>query len=100
MCLCFSVWCVVFSLCSVLGSVWCVIGSAVDMKSNEEEEDIPEVDITINNVVSTFRTRCHLNLRQIATQGFNVVYKRELGVMYSFLSGITVSSHSCVSDCQ
>ena len=46
----------------------------------EEEEETPEVDINISNVVCNFSTRCHLNLRQIATRGFNVVYKREQGV--------------------
>lgn len=52
--------------------------------NNEEDEDIPEIDINISNVVSSFRTRCHLNLRQIATNGYNVVYKREQGVRYVY----------------
>ena len=45
-----------------------------------EEEDPPEIDIHVTNVVSDFGTRCHLNLRQIATKGSNVIYKREQGV--------------------
>lgn len=44
------------------------------------EEETPEVDINISNVVCNFSTRCHLNLRTIATNGINVEYKREQGV--------------------
>jgi len=44
------------------------------------EEDEPEVDIVINNVVCSFNTRCHLNLRRVATEGMNVIYKRDQGV--------------------
>jgi hypothetical protein len=40
----------------------------------------PQVDIDINNVVCSFNTRCHLNLKKIATEGANVIYKRENGV--------------------
>ena len=47
---------------------------------NEEESDQPEVDIVINNVVCSFSVKCHLNLRQIALNGFNVEYRRENGV--------------------
>ena len=32
--------------------------------------------VSISNVVSNFRCRCHLNLRQIAIKSKNVVYKR------------------------
>jgi transcription initiation factor TFIID TATA-box-binding protein len=38
------------------------------------------LDIIITNVVATFRTRCHLNLRLIALEGVNVIYKPEVGV--------------------
>ena len=38
------------------------------------------LDIIITNVVATFRTRCHLNLRTIALEGVNVIYKPEVGV--------------------
>lgn len=37
------------------------------------------LDIIITNVVATFRVRCHLNLRTIALEGVNVIYKPELG---------------------
>ncbi|CAD7692972.1 unnamed protein product [Nyctereutes procyonoides] len=35
------------------------------------------LDILITNVVCVFRTRCHLNLRKIALEGANVIYKRD-----------------------
>jgi len=38
------------------------------------------LDILITNVVCVFRTRCHLNLRKIALEGANVIYKRDVGV--------------------
>ncbi|CAM4677623.1 TATA box-binding protein-like 1 [Siphateles boraxobius] len=37
------------------------------------------LDIIITNVVSVFRTRCHLNLRTIGLEGTNVIYKPEVG---------------------
>ncbi|RWS26027.1 TATA box-binding-like protein 1 [Leptotrombidium deliense] len=56
-----------------------------DLKSEsngeEADEETPEVDININNVVCSFSTRCHLNLRQIAMNGAHVVYKREQGMI-------------------
>ncbi|GBL80339.1 hypothetical protein AVEN_205863-1, partial [Araneus ventricosus] len=63
--------------------------NAFDIKQNEEEvnsseqadsnDNGPEVDIMINNVVASFNVRCHLNLRQIALNGCNVEYRRENG---------------------
>ncbi|XP_037937455.1 putative GPI-anchored protein pfl2 [Teleopsis dalmanni] len=47
--------------------------------SAEQEE--PEVDIVINNVVCSFSVRCHLNLREIALRGCNVEYRRENGMV-------------------
>ena len=43
------------------------------------ENDAKEVDIVINNVVSSFNVRCHLNLREIALNGKNVEYRKEHG---------------------
>uniref|UniRef100_A0A8C0RTY4 TATA box-binding protein-like 1 n=1 Tax=Canis lupus familiaris TaxID=9615 RepID=A0A8C0RTY4_CANLF len=37
------------------------------------------LDILITNVACVFRTRCHLNLRKIALEGANVIYKRDVG---------------------
>jgi len=48
--------------------------------SAEPEEDVPEIDIEISNVVCSFSVRCHLNLREIALKGANVEYRREQGV--------------------
>ena len=39
-----------------------------------------ELDIVINNVVCSYSTKCHINLRRLATEGSNVIYKRENGV--------------------
>ena len=44
------------------------------------QEQAPTINIVINNVVCTFATRCHLNLKKIATEGANVIYRRENGV--------------------
>lgn len=48
------------------------------MDSNSDEA----LDIIVTNVVATFRTRCHLNLRTIALEGTNVIYKPEAGVRH------------------
>lgn len=54
----------------------------VDSKAPEQpQEEEPEVDIVINNVVCSFNVRCHLNLRVIATQGLNVEYRKENGMV-------------------
>ncbi|BFZ00108.1 hypothetical protein BsWGS_03147 [Bradybaena similaris] len=50
-------------------------GSAAD------DDDSPVIDIIINNVVSTFNTRCYLNLKKIAMEGVHVEYKREHGML-------------------
>lgn len=42
------------------------------------------LDIIITNVVSVFRTRCHLNLRTIGLEGNNVIYRPEVGVRDEF----------------
>lgn len=47
----------------------------------DEEEDTPEIDIMINNVVCSFSVKCHLNLRQIALKGVNVEFRRENGMV-------------------
>lgn len=65
-----------------------------EIDTNEQGDDPsehngPEVDIMINNVVSSFNVRCHLNLRQIALNGVNVEYRRENGVS-SFMTIIYI----------
>ena len=58
-------------------------GSTVSKNAPEEEHEPPTIDIVVNNVVCSFATRCHLNLKRIALEGINVVYKKENGVRYS-----------------
>jgi len=50
------------------------------------DDEEPEVDIVINNVVCSFNTRCHLNLKRVAVEGMNVIYKRDQGVSVFSLS--------------
>lgn len=45
------------------------------------EEESPEVNVAINNVVCTFSTRCHLNLKTLALNGFNVELKKAQGML-------------------
>ena len=52
---------------------------------SQGDDEAPVVDIVINNVVCTFSTRCHLNLKKIAMEGFNVMYRRENGVNRSHI---------------
>jgi len=54
-----------------------------DTKEEEQESaEVDEVDIHISNIMCDFLTRCHLNLRQIANNGANVVYRREQGAVF------------------
>ncbi|RXN03071.1 TATA box-binding 1 [Labeo rohita] len=48
------------------------------------------LDIIVTNVVSVFRTRCHLNLRTIGLEGTNVIYKPEVGVRFSDFKVVNV----------
>lgn len=43
-------------------------------------EQWPAIDIIIQNVVSSFSTRCHLNLKTLANKSRNVIYKRQQSV--------------------
>ena len=49
----------------------------------QDSEDQPTIDIIINNVVCSYNTRCHLNLRKIAMEGLNVEYRRENSVKFN-----------------
>ncbi|XP_062593734.1 TATA box-binding protein-like 1 [Saccostrea cucullata] len=51
--------------------------TSVDANGFPAEEEPPTIDIIINNVVCSFNTRCHLNLRNIAMEGSHVEFKRE-----------------------
>ncbi|XP_050074415.1 TATA-box-binding protein-like [Anopheles maculipalpis] len=48
---------------------------------NEPQEEQPEIDIVINNVVCSFSVRCHLSLHDIARYGNNVEFRRENGMV-------------------
>lgn len=52
-----------------------------DVKASQPQDDQPEIDIVINNVVCSFSVRCHLNLREIALNGTNVEYRKENGMI-------------------
>lgn len=49
------------------------------IQSNEQNDNynLPVIDIVINNVVSSFNVRSHLNLKEIALSATNVEYHRE-----------------------
>lgn len=64
-----------------MNSVECVSSSVDETDKQMEEDPSPEIDIVINNVVCSFSVRCHLNLKQIATQGANVEYRKENGMV-------------------
>lgn len=51
-------------------------------ESEVDAEDTPTIDIMINNVVCTFSTKCHLNLKKVAMEGSHVEYRREHGVRF------------------
>uniref|UniRef100_H2Y7Y2 TATA box-binding protein-like 1 n=1 Tax=Ciona savignyi TaxID=51511 RepID=H2Y7Y2_CIOSA len=46
-------------------------------KIKHDLQDGSRLHISVCNVVSSFRVRCHLNLRQIALESIDVVYRRE-----------------------
>lgn len=52
-------------------------GNSAEVNGFIPEEEPPTIDIIINNVVCSFNTRCHLNLRSIAMEGSHVEYRRE-----------------------
>lgn len=51
------------------------------IQANQVQQEEPEIDIVINNVVCSFSVRCHLNLREIALNGMNVEYRKENGMI-------------------
>uniref|UniRef100_A0A8C1EBI3 TATA box-binding protein-like 1 n=1 Tax=Cyprinus carpio TaxID=7962 RepID=A0A8C1EBI3_CYPCA len=57
------------------------------------------LDIIITNVVSVFRTRCHLNLHTIGLEGSNVIYKPEMG-LFVLLLKLSMSSKILKSFCE
>lgn len=58
-----------------------------DDNGSDQVQEQPQVsetktmDVAINNVVCSFSTKCHLNLKRIAMEGSNVEYHREHGML-------------------
>ena len=63
----------------------------------QAEEESPTINIAINNVVSSFSTRCHLNLRKIAMESMNVEFRKENGVRENAKAVFKISN--CCGSC-
>ena len=75
---------------SVQGGTVASTSSAVTMNQADAAcMEAPVIDIVINNVVCSFSTRCHLNLKKVAREGMHVIYKPENGVspLHCFTDG-------------
>lgn len=55
--------------------------STAAVNESEPSDNQPSITVAINNVVCSFRTRCHLDLRAIALNGCNVEYRRAQGML-------------------
>jgi TATA-box binding protein (TBP) (component of TFIID and TFIIIB) len=51
------------------------------LNSNDNSDD-PEIELFVNNVVCSFALGCKLNLRKIAMEAANVIYRRDHAVGY------------------
>lgn len=60
-----------------------LISSSSTSSNNTIKAINDSINVNVNNVVCSYSTRCHLNLRRIATEGMNVEYKKENGVSLS-----------------
>lgn len=58
-----------------------VVAEGYSTEPLPEEQDVPSIEININNVVCSFSTKCHLNLKKIAMEGSNVEYHRQHGML-------------------
>ncbi|TSP79471.1 TATA box-binding protein-like protein 1 [Bagarius yarrelli] len=63
----------------LLRNVTCICKAPSLQRGLMEPSNDVALDIIITNVVSVFRTRCHLNLRTIGLEGNNVIYRPEVG---------------------
>lgn len=50
------------------------LGNDINLDNNPQD---PEIELFVNNVVSSFALGCKLNLRKIAMEAANVIYKRD-----------------------
>ncbi|XP_074642070.1 TATA box-binding protein-like 1 [Tubulanus polymorphus] len=55
--------------------------SQQQLAETQQTDEGPVIDIVVNNVVCSFATRCHLDLKTIALEGANVEYKRQNGMV-------------------
>jgi len=53
----------------------------VTQDATNHDDDVPVINIAINNVVCAFNTKCYLSLRKIALNGMNVQEKRGNGLV-------------------
>lgn len=50
-----------------------------DTESIESSLNATSIDIKVSNVVCKYRTRCHIDLREVARSGFNTIYDKSKG---------------------
>jgi transcription initiation factor TFIID TATA-box-binding protein len=53
----------------------------MNIGNNQQE---PEIELFVNNVVCSFALGCKLNLRKIAMEAANVIYKRDHAVCHFY----------------
>ena len=53
-----------------------------------DETDDSEIELSVNNVVCSFASGCQLNLRKIAMEAANVIYKRDQAVYSISIIGL------------
>merc|ERR1719457_260889 len=68
-------------LATVAGTSVATKADITQEQAQPKQDEEPEMDIFINNVVCSFSVRCHLNLKEIALSGSNVEYRRENGMV-------------------
>lgn len=54
---------------------------SLNNQSNGDNKQQSEINFTISNVVCSYSTRCHLNLRKIAMEAMHVEYRKENGMI-------------------
>jgi transcription initiation factor TFIID TATA-box-binding protein len=57
-----------------------ITNESFDLKIPIKTIESNQIDLVVNNVVCSFSTHCHLNLRRIALEGMHVEYRRENGM--------------------
>ncbi len=73
--------------------------AATEVSASKPSTNLPEIGtdtndipgVHVNNVVCSYSTRCHLNLRKIAMEGMHVEYKKENGVSFQLFVSLSYS---------